>query len=164
MMLKMKIYSTILVIYEIAAVMLLHCPRTCDALLSGKFCMDSVYKYFIFCFAIPALASIIVMWIMSIIHSIRRRHSLLYRAQTAVEDVARSFQKKIRESISGKDLEKYIIAAVLAGVKKYSDYHPNMRKAIDGIIGAIGGDEDSDADDSHSTRQTKSVANKKKRK
>ncbi len=165
MMLKLKIYSTVLVLYEIVAVMLLHCPRTCDALFSGRFCNDMVYKYFIVCFAVPAILSLIFMWVMHIIHAIRRRNSLLYRAQTAVEDVAHSMKKTIRESISNKDLQKYVVAAVLAGVKKYSDYHPNMKKAIDNVIGAIGLSDAADGDEeSNKSRPNSSRNNSRKRK
>lgn len=155
MMLKLKICSTVWVLYEIIAVMMLHCPRTCEAMFSGRFCMDSVYKYFVFCFAVPALVSIIVMWIMSIVHAVRRRRSLLYRAQSAVEDIAESLQRKIRESISGPDLQKYIVGAVLAGVKKYSDYHPNMRRAIDGIISVITGEEEHQSASKHKPAKKK---------
>lgn len=169
MMLKLKICSTVWVLYEVIVVMMLHCPQTCEALLSGRFCMDSVYKYFVFCFAVPALIGLILMWIMSIVHAVRRRRSLLYRAESAVKDVAMSLQHKIRESISGPDLQKYIIGAVLAGVKKYSDYHPNMRRAIDGIISVITGEEDTtvSATKSAATRTThaaKSKAAHKKKK
>jgi len=153
-MLKLKIYSTVFVLYEILAVLLLHCPRTCTAMFGNTFCSDSVFKYFIALFAIPAIAALIVMWIMHIIHAIRRRNSFLFRAQEAVEDVATSIKKTLKESVSGKDIEKYIVAALAAGVKKYSDKNPELKKTFGNIISAVTGhakqyiDLDSDDDDS----------------
>jgi len=153
-MLKLKICSTVFVLYEILAVLLLHCPRTCTAMFGNTFCSDSVFKYFIALFAIPALAALIVMWVMHIIHAIRRRNSFLFRAQEAVEDVATSIKKTLKESVSGKDIEKYIIAALAAGVKKYSDKNPELKKTFGNIINAVTGhakqyiDLDSDDDDS----------------
>ena len=139
MMLKLKIYSTVFVLYEILAVWLLHCPRTCTAMFGNTFCADSVFKYFIALFAIPAIVSLIVMWIMHIIHAVRRRHSFFYRAQEAVEDVASSIKRTLKVSVSSKDIEKYIVAALAAGVKKYSDKNPELKKTFGNIIGAITG-------------------------
>lgn len=136
-MLKCKIYSTVFILYEILAVLLLHCPRTCTAMFGNGFCNDSVFKYFIALFAVPAIIGLILMWIMHIIHAIRRRHSFLYRAQEAVEDVAGSIKKTLKESVSSKDIEKYIVAALAAGVKKYSDKNPELKKSFGNIINII---------------------------
>lgn len=168
MMLKMKISATIFVLYEIIAVLLLHNAVSCNAMFGMSFCGDSVFKYFIALFAVPAIIGLIVMWIMHIIHAIRRRHSFLYRAQEAFEDVTSSIKKTLRESVSGKDIEKYIVAALAAGVKKYSDRNPQIKKSFGNILDAIGGTEyidvdaeyDDDADDADddttSARRTQS--------
>lgn len=160
MMLKLKIYSTVFVLYEILAVLLLHCPYTCDAMFGASFCNDSVFKYFIALLAVPAVVGLIVMWIMHIIHAIRRRHSFLYRAQEAVEDVAGSIKKTLKESVSSKDIEKYIVAALAAGVKKYSDKNPELKKSFGRIVGAITGGvgadlgwDDADEEDAEDARR-----------
>lgn len=138
-MLKMKICATVFVLYEIAAVLLLHCPMTCNAMFGPAFCNDSVFKYFIALLAVPAVAALIVMWIMHIIHAVRRRHSFLYRAQEAVGDVAASIKKTLKESVSSQDIEKYIMVALMAGIKKYSDKNPDIKKSFGNIINAITG-------------------------
>ena len=137
MMLKMKICTTVFVLYEIIAVLLLHNPWVCRSMFGIGFCTDSVFKYFIALAAVPALVLLIVMWVMHIIHAIRRRHSFMYRAQEAFEDVTASIKKTLRESVSGKDIEKYIVAAMLAGVKKYSDKNPDAAKKFSKIIDAV---------------------------
>lgn len=168
MMLKMKIYTTIFVLYEILAVLLLHCPYTCGWMFSATFCTDSVFKYFIALFAVPAIIGLIVMWIMHIIHAIRRRHSFLYRAQEAFEDVAGSIKKTLKESVSSKDIEKYIVAALVAGVKKYSDKNPEMKKTFGNIIGAITGQSadavsfDYDMDDAPAHKNARTTKSKSK--
>ena len=65
--------------------------------------------------------------------------SFFYRAQEAVEDVASSIKRTLKESVSSKDIEKYIVAALAAGVKKYSDKNPELKKTFGNIIGAITG-------------------------
>ncbi|MBD5400198.1 hypothetical protein HDR61_00400 [bacterium] len=139
MMLKSKICATVFVLYEIIAVLLLHCPYTCRWMFGATFCADSVFKYFIALFAVPALVGLVLMWIMHIIHAIRRRHSFVYRAQEALSDVAGSLKKTLKESVTRQDMEKYIVAALVAGVKKYSDKNPEMKKAFGNIISAITG-------------------------
>ena len=136
MLLKLKICSTVFVLYEILAVLLLHCPNTCMWMFGPAFCADSVFKYFIFLFAVPALVCVILMWVMHIIHAIRRRNSFLYRAQEAVEDVTTSLKKTLKETVSGKDIQKYIVAALAAGVRQYSDKHPEMKQKLGNIINA----------------------------
>lgn len=173
MMLKLKICSTVFVLYEIIAVLLLHCPWTCDAMFGGTFCNDSVFKYFIFCIALPAVVGVIVMWTMHIIHVIRRRNSFIYRAKEAVEDVAGSIKKTLKESISSKDLEKYIVTALAAGIKKYSDKNPELKKTFGRIVGTItenfgadlNWDDDADTQTTNrpATRRVKPKASQSKR-
>lgn len=139
MMLKAKICTTVFVLYEIAAVLLLHCPYTCRWMFGATFCADSVFKYFIALFAVPALVGLVLMWIMHIIHAIRRRHSFMYRAQEAVTDVASTIKKTLKESVSSQDIEKYIMVALMAGVKKFSDKNPEIKKSFGNILNALGG-------------------------
>jgi len=175
MMLKTKICTTVFVLYEIAAVLLLHCPTTCDAMFGVSFCNDSIFKYFIALFAVPALVGLVVMWVMHIIHAIRRRNSFLYRAQEAVGDVAASIKKTLKESVSSQDIEKYIMVALMAGIKKYSDKNPNVKKSFGNIINAISGkageymdrfddgdEDDEDDEDTHSRQQNRSRGTKQK--
>ncbi|MBD5391754.1 hypothetical protein HDR66_03030 [bacterium] len=165
MLLKMKICSTVFILYEILAVLLLHCPYTCTWMFGNTFCTDSVFKYFIALFAFPALVFLILMWVMHIIHAIRRRNSFLYRAQEAVEDVTTSLKKTLKETVTGKDIQKYIVAALAAGVRQYSDAHPEMKQKLGNIINAamknVDGYVDVEIDDEpaashHTTRRTAS--------
>ncbi len=135
MFLKSKIYLTVLTVYEILAVILLHCRRTCDAMFGMSFCDDHVFKYFIFCFAIPAIVGLIVMWIMEIIYGGRRRRSFIYRAKNAVRDVASSVREHIGEHVSAADMEKLMAAALLVGIKRYVSKHPKHRGDFEDVLG-----------------------------
>jgi len=162
MMLRLKICSTVFVLYEILAVILMHSYPICTTLFGSAFCSDSVFKYFIVCAAIPALVGLIVMWVMYIIDAIRRRHSFMYRAAAAFEDVTASIKNTLKESVTGRDIEKYIVAALAAGVKKYSDKNPDIKKSLGNIIDRVtdrAGDyldkfgRDDDDDDASGTSQ-----------
>ncbi len=155
-MLKSKICFTVFVLYEIIAVILLHCPRTCDAMFSGAFCNDSVFKYFLICAAIPLLAMVIGIWINEIFFAHRHR-SFMHRARDVMDDVADGVKKHLGRTFDARDMDKYLAAAILFGIKKYSDRHPQMRNTIRGIIDGADGrgfsydddDDENDTDDDY---------------
>lgn len=137
MFIKSKICFTVLVIYEIAAITLLHFQRTCDAMFSTGFC-DSWFRYFAGVVALPLLAYLMWMWIYEIVRA-RRRHRFIARAKHLVGNVASTVHEKLG-NISSADMERIITMAILFGMKRYSDRHPNIRHTIDEIIGVSQGD------------------------
>lgn len=149
-MLKSKIIFTVFVLYEIIAVLLLHCPRTCDAMFSGTFCNDSVFKYFLICAAIPLLALVIGIWINEIFYA-RRHRSFMHRARDVMDDVTDGVKKQLGRTFNARDMDKYLAAAILFGIKKYSDRHPQMRNTIrdimDGADGRVNSYDDTDDTD-----------------
>lgn len=180
MFLKSKIGLTVLSLYEIAAVLLLHCPNTCNAMFGLSFCADSVLKYFVWCVAVPLLVFLIVMWIMDIILRVRRRRSLFYKAKHAVKHMASNIRDRVSESVSSGDMEKMITAALIIGLKKYSNRNPRARQFLEEITDGRYGDVDVEYDeydedmddeyeygaDNHNTtksRQSQSKNTKKKK-
>ena len=138
MFIKSKICFTVFVVYEIAAITLLHFQRTCGVMFSTGFC-DSWYRYFAGAVAVPLLAYLIWMWIREIIRA-RRRHRFISRAKHLIGDVASTVHEKLG-NISSADMERVLAMAILFGVKKYSDRHPNLRRTIGEIIGVPQGAE-----------------------
>lgn len=168
-MLKLKICLTVFILYEIAAVLLLHFPTTCDAMFAYSFCADSVFKYFIACIAVPALAFLIAMWIFTIVKRIRRR-SFVYRARAALGEFADDVRRDVAGNVNSADLQKYIAAAVIGGIGRYMSKNPRARQMFEDIVGAVRngnvdyhdvnhGDYDSEwdassvTDDAHATRR-----------
>ena len=142
MLLKSKICFTSIVIYEIIAVSILHLQRICDAIFSSGFC-TSWYRYFLFCIIVPLIALLIWMWIHEIIRA-RRRHRFIKRAKNAATGILSSISGHVSDNISSADMEKIITAAVLVGIKRYADRHPNLRKNINNIFGMAKGEIDID--------------------
>lgn len=130
MMLKLKTYFTIFVLYEIIAIILLHFSVTCEAMFGFTFCSDSVYKYFVACFAVPAEFLLIVMWIAEIIKRIHHRRSITYKAKSIVKDIVSGVRSKISKNVSSEDLEKIIIATLVAGVKRYSERYQAKKEDV----------------------------------
>ena len=163
MFLKAKICLTVLTIYEIIAVILMHCARTCDAMFGTMFCDDHVFKYFIICFAVPALVFLIVMWIMEIVDGVRHRHSLFYRAKRAMKNMASNIHDRVSESVSNGDMEKLISAALVVGLKKYSDRNPRAKRFLDEIMDGRYGNIDVEYDEYDDGDDDEDVAPRAKR-
>lgn len=170
MFLKSKIALTILSLYEIVAILLLHCPNTCNAMFGMSFCADSVLKYFIWCVAIPLLVLLVAMWIMELVESIRRRHSLLYKAKHAVKHMAGGIRDRVARSVSSADMEKMITAALVIGLKKYSSHNPRARRMLNEMTDGEYGNWDveydeyeMDDDENENPQQKKSKTQKRKK-
>ena len=151
MMLKSKICLTILVVYEILAVILVHMTRICTAMFGPNFCADNGFKYFIACFAIPALALLIMMWIREIVVASERRHSLMHKAKDAFDGMVDDVKDRFMDHISAKDIEKFLAAAAIVGIRRYAQTHPQTRRMFENIVATARGQEtheyDEDSDD-----------------
>ena len=157
MFLKSKICFTVLAVYEMLAISVLHFQRVCDAMFPTAFC-DSWYRYFLFCVIVPLFALIILMWIREIVRAHRRR-TFIRRAKNAVNNIMNNIRGKISEHLDMQDIEKLIAAAILIGIKKYADKHPDLHKKIKGFIGVA--DEESDIEIMSAKTTTKPSANKR---
>lgn len=142
MLLKSKVCFTVLTIYEIVAVSAMHFQRICDAMFPTAFC-DSWFRYFLFCVVVPLLVFLIVMWIREIVR-FRRRRSFVRRARNTVNGILNTIRGKVSEHINMQDMEKIITAAILVGIKKYADRHPNLRRNVNHVIDIANGDAEID--------------------
>lgn len=169
MFLKSKIYFTVFVVYEIVAGFLLHYPQTCDPMFGGTFCMSGVFKYFVGLVAVPLLAYVIGVWIREIVLAVRRRRSIVYRTKNAVEDMWDNVKDRVAGNISKADIEKYLTAAVLVGIKKYVEKHPQAKNTLNNVIESLGGtvdeasDDDADYDDEDMDRTSSRRGNAQNR-
>lgn len=134
MLLKSKICFTVLAVYEMLAVSVLHFQRVCDAMFPTAFC-DSWYRYFLFCVIVPLVAMIILMWLREIVRAHRRR-TFIRRAKNALNNIMGNVRSKLSEHLDIQDIEKLIAAAILIGIKRYADRHPDLHKKIKGFVNA----------------------------
>ena len=168
MLIKSKICFTVLAVYEMVAVSILHFQRVCDAIFIPTFC-DSWYRYFLFCVIVPLAIGLILMWIREIVRAHRRR-KFFKRARRTINGVISSIRGKVSENIDIRDMERVITAAVLVGIKRYADKHPNLRHNVNHIMDVANGDAEIDimsmADEikTNTVRRTQNKATAKKKK
>ena len=138
MFMKSKICLTVFVVYEAAVVSFLHFQSTCDAIFSSAFCA-SWFRYFLFCVIVPLFVGLILMWINEIIRAHHRRR-FIRRAKNTVNGILSAVRGHMSKQMDVADIEKIITAAVLIGIKKYADRHPNLRHNINNVIDLAHGD------------------------
>lgn len=138
MLLKSKICFTVLSVYEIIAVSAMHFKRVCDSMFPTEFC-DSWFRYFLFCIVVPLLIFLILMWVREIVRYHRRR-SFIRRARNTVNGILGNIRNKISKHVDVQDMEKIITAAILVGIKKYVEHHPNLRENINHVVDVANGD------------------------
>ncbi len=131
MLLKPKIYITVLFIYEVIAVMMLHCQTICTPMLGETACADW-FRYFAFCVVVPGVVGLIWMWVKTIICSYRNR--FFRRARGAVIDAFDGLRDKLADRISRQDIEKYITIASLYGIRYYMSRNPRFRELLHEIL------------------------------
>ncbi|MBR6598143.1 MAG: hypothetical protein IKL37_02185 [Alphaproteobacteria bacterium] len=129
---KSKICITILALYEIVAICLLHLQSTCTAMFGSVFC-GTWFRYFIFCIALPVVVMLVWMWIAGAIRAHRRRR-FIRRAKGALHSLVSGIRGRVMENISSDDIERIIIAAVLFGIKRYVDRHPDLHHGINNVM------------------------------
>ncbi|MFQ6730108.1 MAG: hypothetical protein ACLRFK_03625 [Alphaproteobacteria bacterium] len=142
MLLKSKICFTVFAIYEVIAISALHFQRICDAMFGVPFC-NNWFRYFLFCIIVPLFVGLILMWIREIVR-FRRRRSFIRRARNMVNGILASIRGKVSERINITDLERIVTAAVLVGIKKYADSHPNLRHHVNHVMDVANGEAEID--------------------
>ncbi len=131
MLLKPKIYITLLFVYEIFAVMLLHCQYMCTMMLGHTACQDW-FRYFAACIVIPGIISLVWMWIETLVHTYRYR--FFHRAKGAVVDVLGNLRRRLTDNISREDIERYITVASLYGIRHYMSKNPKFKEVLNEIV------------------------------
>jgi len=127
MLLKPKIYITVLFVYEIVAVMLLHCQYMCTEMLGYTACQDW-FRYFAACIIIPGLVSLIWMWIDTIICMYRNR--FFRRARGAVRDVWDELRENLGDRFTRADIARYITVAAMFGIQHYVSKNPKLMELM----------------------------------
>ncbi|MCQ2599213.1 MAG: hypothetical protein MJ187_02420 [Alphaproteobacteria bacterium] len=133
-MLKLKTALTVVCLYEIITATFMHVSKTCNVVFGDVFCADSPFKYFVICIAVPLLVLIGIMWWRELIAKRRRKNSVLGRARYMIKDIAIMLRDRVAQNVSAVDLEKVLMAALVFGIRKYAEKHPQVRNAFEQMV------------------------------
>ena len=126
---KIKIFITVLSLYEFVILTILQIPSYCFSVFNVGFCELS-FRYFLICIVFPSLVGLIVWWGPEI-------SRLFCKKCQCVEPEPKSIKDVLREIISKQDIERLITAAIVMGVQKFAASHPKTKETFDNILNAF---------------------------
>ena len=129
---KIKIFITVLVLYEFVMLTILQIPNYCVAFFNKNFCAAYNFKYFFMCVMLPALVGLVIWWLPEIAR-------LFCPNKCQCDTSSRTTQNKDvdKDELSKQYLEKLITSAIMIGVHKFATSHPKTRETLENIISAF---------------------------
>ena len=118
---KIKIFITILVLYEFVILTVLQISNYCNAIFNNNFCATDNFKYFLLCVMLPVLVMLFFWWMPEI-----ARPFCSNKCQCEMQ------QLESHKSTS-PDIEKLITTAIIMGVHKLAMQHPKTKEILDNI-------------------------------
>lgn len=130
---KIKIFTTLFVLYEFFIITVLQIPGYCKNFFNHGFCNIGNFKYFLMCVMLPGLIVLFLWWIPELLRMCC--HNKCQCDETHFE--TKSTEQKSYGIISKEDLENLINSAIIIGVKKFAKSHPKTTKVFDEVIDAV---------------------------
>ncbi len=126
---KIKIFITVLALYEFTMLTILQIPEYCYGVFNFAFC-EAGYKYFLICIMLPALIGLFIWWVPEILR--------LFCKKCQCEEVEpKTIKDVLHEIISKQDIEKFITTAIIMGIQKFVALHPKQKETFDNILDVI---------------------------
>ena len=133
---KIKIFITILALYEFTILTILQIPKYCYGMFNFSFC-DVSFKYFLMCIMLPSLIGLFIWWVPEILRLFCKNCQCHEPEPKTIKDV-------LREIITKQDIERFITTAIIMGIQKFVSSHPKQKETFDNILDVI-----KKADDKH---------------
>jgi len=130
---KIKIFITLLFLYEFVITTILQVPGFCNTFFNRGFCDVGNFKYFLMCIMLPGLLILFFWWMPDMARPFCKNKCQcdeMHSEQTINP-------KETHEMISRDDLERLVTGAIVMGIQKFASMHPKTTKAFNNIIGAL---------------------------
>lgn len=133
---KLKIFITILMLYEIVVVTILQISGFCNTFFNRGFCEAGNFKYFLMCFVLPGLLMLLLWWMPELSRQFCKNKC---QCQCEEQNLAQPQhpQKETDDIISRDDMERLVTGAIIMGIQKFASMHPKTTKAFNNIITAL---------------------------
>ena len=115
---KFKIFITCFVLYEFVAITILQVQSFCYGIFNINFCEMNHYKYFLFCVMIPVLIGLIFWWVPK---------------KTDDDTQEKTLKEILIDSIPKQYIKRFVIAAIIIGVRRFIMSYPRAKKFIDNV-------------------------------
>ena len=126
---KIKIFITIILLYEFAILTILQVPNYCIGFFNANFC-SIPFRYFLMAVVVPVLITLLAWWM----PEISRPFCKKCECEThEPEHQANDF----RDQISGQVLERALATALITGVENFLSKRPKTKKALNDILKGV---------------------------
>ena len=119
---KIKIFVTILLLYEFTLLTILQVPRYCVGVFNANFCAIS-FRYFFMCVVVPSLVGLLVWWL----PEMSRMFCKKCECETPTEPVSTTKQY----------IEKLVVALAIVAVQKFISRRPKIKKILDDVLNEV---------------------------
>ena len=126
---KIKIFVTVLALYEFVMLTILQVPEYCYSVFNFSFCSVS-FRYFLMCIMLPSLIGLFIWWVPEILRVFCKKCQCQETEPKTIKDI-------LREIISKQDIEKFITTAIIMGIQKFVASHPKQKETFDNILDVI---------------------------
>ncbi len=128
---KIKIFITIVVLYEFAMLTVLQISEYCAHFFNHNFCEMDNYKYFLMCVMLPVLIGLVVWWAPEIARLFcPNKCDIKPQSDVSIKNI-------FNEIISKQDIERFITAAIIMGIQKFATTHPKTEEVFDNILDVL---------------------------
>ena len=130
---KIKIFITLLFLYEFVITTILQVPGFCNTFFNRGFCDVGNFKYFLMCIMLPGLLILFFWWMPDMARPFCKNKCQcdeMHSEQTINPE-------ETHEIISRDDMERLVTGAIVMGIQKFASMHPKTTKAFNNIIGAL---------------------------
>ena len=122
---KLKIFITILFVYEFILLTILQIPDYCLAVFNVGFCGVS-FRYFFMCIVIPVLLILFVWWLPEISKVFCNKCQCETQKDETITDVVKGI-------VSNQEIERFISAAIIVGIQKFMSKYPQIKEIFDTV-------------------------------
>lgn len=126
---KIKIFITILSLYELVMLTVLGVNDYCFAWFNINFCVGT-FKYFLICIMLPILVGLFIWWMPEISRLFCKKCECQIQNDKPIKNM-------LSEIISKQDIEKFITAAIIMGIQKFAASHPKTTEIFDDIVNTV---------------------------
>lgn len=128
---KIKIFITVLLLYEFVMLTILQIPDYCVYWFNHNFCETNHFKYFLLCIMLPGVSGLFLWWIPEIARVLcPNKCNVKPASETTIKNI-------FNEIISKQDIERFITAAIIMGIQKFASTHPKTQETFDNILDVL---------------------------
>ena len=111
---RIKVFLTILILYEFMVLTILQIPSYCIYIFNSNFCAQIHFKYFLLCVMLPAMTGLVFWWAPEV-----SRLFCKNKCQCEPEN---------NNILSKQNLERLLTAIITMGLEKFLEYRTKNKK------------------------------------